>query len=291
MADRIEFTPNFSVAGTFHATYDRADFAGERSMYACSLEYVRRHGGDIARLAIDSIPEEYLRGAEARGLYPNVDIRVHDLDVGDFPASPGWHCDSALRELHFGQRSGARVPVEQSLIATASTNPHGVSNTQFLTRPCSMHLTPTGDDFTLWRHVDRHIGEPTPDALFTSRDGQLIQFDTQTLHRAMPATRTGIRLFMRVSLWATKDNHQGNLAKFEQVYRRIPSADADIPANADARLCCQPRPFVPCVIATGVNDRQAKSTVVPRTADRGSGALLRRPSTGVPVWRWGLAVD
>jgi hypothetical protein len=243
MADRIEFTPSFSVVATFDATYDRADFAGERSMYACSPDYVRTHGGDIARLAIDSIPDRYLSGADARGMYPNVDIRVHHLDTGDFPASPGWHCDSPLRELHFGQRSGARVPVEQSLIATASTNPHGVSNTQFLTRPYSMNLTPTGEEFTLWQHVDRHIGEPTPDALFNSRDGQLIQFDTHTLHRAMPATRTGIRLFIRVSLWAINDKHQGNLAKFEQVYRRTPNAGADIPTNAGARLCCQPRPF------------------------------------------------
>jgi hypothetical protein len=220
MADRIEFTPNFSVVSTFHATYDLADFAGERSMYACSLAYVRKHGGDIARLAIDSIPDEYLSGADARGMYPNVDIRVHHLEVGDFPASPGWHCDSALRELHFGQRSGARVPVEQSLVCTASTNPRGVSNTQFLTRPCAMHLTPTDEEFELWRQVDRHVGEPPPDAVFNSRDGQIIQFDTQTLHRVMATTRAGIRLFMRVSLWGISDKHRGNLAKFEQVYKR-----------------------------------------------------------------------
>jgi hypothetical protein len=248
MADRIEFTPNLSAVGTFRATYDRADFAGERSMYACSLDYVRTHGGDIARLAIDSIPDGYLSGADARGMYPNVDIRVQHLDAGDFPASPGWHCDSALRELHFGQGPGARVPVEQSLIGTASTNAHGVSNTQFLTRPCRMHLTPTGDEFRLWQQVDRHIGEPTSDALFNSRDGQIIQFDTQTLHRAMPATRAGIRLFMRVSLWGISDENRGNLAKFEQVYRRPPGPSADIPTNADPRLCCRPRPFVqvPC---------------------------------------------
>jgi hypothetical protein len=247
MADRIEFTPNFSVAGTFHATFDRADFAGERSMYACSPDYVRKHGGDIARLAVDSIPDGYLSGADARGMYPNVDIRVHHLVIGDFPAAPGWHCDSALRELHFGQRSGARVPVEQSLVATASTNADGVSNTQFLTRPCNMHLTPTGDEFRLWQQVDRHVGEPTPDALFNSRDGQIIQFDTQTLHRAMPATRAGTRLFMRVSLWGINDEHRGNLAKFEQVYRKLSRSGAGTPTNAGARLYCQPRPFVQVV--------------------------------------------
>jgi hypothetical protein len=243
MADRIEFTPNFSVAGTFHATYDHADFAGERSMYACSLDYARKHGGDIARLAIDSIPDDYLSGADARGIYPNVDIRVHHLVPGDFPAAPGWHCDSALRELRFGQRSGTRVPVEQSLVCTASTNPHGISNTQFLTHPCSIHLTPTDDEYRLWQQVDQHIGEPTPDALFNSRDGQIVQFDTQTLHRAMPATRTGIRLFMRASLAAISEEHRGTLSKFEQVYRKPSRPDAAIPTNTDARSCCQPRPF------------------------------------------------
>jgi hypothetical protein len=241
MADRIEFTPNFSVVNTFHATYDHADFAGERSMYACSPDYVRTHGGDIARLALDSIPDAYLNSADARGMYPNVDIRVHHLDAGDFPASPGWHCDSRLRELHFGQRSGARVAVEQSLVCTASTNAHGVSNTQFLTRPCSTHLTPTDEEFRLWQQVDQHVGEPTPDALFNSRDGQIIQFDTQTLHRVMPATRAGIRLFMRVSLWGISDEHRGNLAKFEQVYRKPSRPGEHIPTNAGPRLCCQPR--------------------------------------------------
>jgi hypothetical protein len=247
MADRIEFTPNLSIAGTFHATYDPADFAGERGMYACSPDYVRKHGGEIARLAIDSIPDRYLNGADARGMYPNIDIRVHHLDAGDYPASPGWHCDSALRELHFGQRSGARVPVEQTLVATASTNPHGISNTQFLTRPCSIHLAPADDEYRLWQHVDHRVGEPTPDALFNSRDGQIIQFDTHTLHRVMPATRAGIRLFMRVSLWGISDEHRGNLAKFEQVYRKLSRLGADIPMNAGARLCCQPRPFVQVV--------------------------------------------
>src|ERR687888_168550 len=108
MAHRIEFTPNFSVAGTFHATYQPADFAGERSMYACSPDY--------------------------GGMSQNVNTRAPPPDPGDSPAAPGWHCDSRLRELHFGQGPGARVPVEQSLLCTASTHADGVSNTQFLTR-------------------------------------------------------------------------------------------------------------------------------------------------------------
>ena len=227
MADQVLFTPHFEVINTFPGAFETRDFDGEPSMYACSPAFVQRHGGDLARLALANIPETYLEAADSAGMEPNVDVRVHRLAAGDFPATPGWHCDGALRELYFGQQSGERVPVLNSLVCTISDRTEGVSNTQFLTVPYTATIeSEDKQEFELWQQVDEQLGNPDPAILQDGEDGQMIQFDTQTLHRAMAAKRSGTRLFMRVSLWGLGDGSmRGTIAKAEQIYRPVDLSD------------------------------------------------------------------
>lgn len=97
------FVPNFQVLRRVPGKYTIAEMEKEVGMYSATPEFVRKHGGAIANRFLDQVPTEYFAALDRAKLWPNLDIRIHRLYPGDYPAYPGWHCDGELRETYFGQ--------------------------------------------------------------------------------------------------------------------------------------------------------------------------------------------
>jgi hypothetical protein len=214
------FRPNFETVARVQPTATIADMERERGVYSATPEFVRANCGPIARGLLDVVPAWYYQEAADRGLYPNIDVRVHRLYPGDYPAYPGWHCDGEYRETYFSQPDLDRIHVSRHLIATVSTHAGGVSNCQFLAQQLTATVDPPTSDMTLWGQVHRQVPESPP--VVDTRDGDLVLFDSWSLHRVMPTKVRGWRLFFRMSMWHRPNLGAGGmLTKQEQVYKLV----------------------------------------------------------------------
>lgn len=224
----FEFADHSSIIATFSPTASIGDLEKEIGVYSATPTFVRRNCGEIARDILSHVPDAYYALCEELGLYPNCDVRIHRLYPGDYPAYPGWHCDGEYRETYFSQPDLDKIPVSYHLTATVSSHEDGVSNTQFLREPFTFRaerecdVRSTQEQHSLWGRVNAALDARTCNDVWSSRDGQLIQFDARTLHRAMPATRRGWRLFFRMSMWHKPNLGDGGMiTKQEQVYKVI----------------------------------------------------------------------
>jgi hypothetical protein len=75
------------------------------------IEYV---GGDIANEAV----------AAARLRRPDLDIRLHDICVDDFPSVDLWHCRDALFHLSFADIRRALTTAETGRVGYAAITTH-----------------------------------------------------------------------------------------------------------------------------------------------------------------------
>lgn len=212
------FRPQRRVIAGVPGTATIDELSREVSVYAASPEFVRRHCGPLANRILDAVPAWYFETTAANGLLPNIDVRVHRLNVGEYPAVPGWHCDGALRETYFSQPDLERTPCRDHIITTISSYVGGVSNTEFVDEPITVDLS--GDphkEFSLWRTVHRQV--PAAARTWEMTDGCLTAFDVNTLHRAQPAKMRGWRLFFRLSGWHRDYlGEGGKIADQQQVY-------------------------------------------------------------------------
>jgi hypothetical protein len=214
---RYQFAPNFKVIAEVPGHASIQDLGAEQGVYAASPAFVRKHCGPIAKRLLDAVPEEYFNTARKLGLWPNVDVRIHRLYPGNFPAYPGWHCDGEYRETYFSQPDMYKIPVHNHLTATVSSHINGVSNTEFLCNSLEVEIESADMDNRFWRQVHAHVNCGSPTQMIP--DGELVQFDSWTLHRCTAAKIRGWRLFFRMSMWHKPYlGEEGMLSKQEQVY-------------------------------------------------------------------------
>lgn len=219
------FQPNFGVAAEFPGFAEIADLEREQGVYSATPKFIRENCGDIAREILRSVPDDYYAKAEELKLYVNCDVRIHRLYPGDYPAYPGWHCDGEYRETYFSQPDLNRIPVSHHLIGTVSSNGMGVSNTQFLMEDFDFQSDEVDAGHGLWQQVNDQLSGSGARSTFDSSDGQLIRFDSWTLHRAMPARVRGWRLFFRMAMWHKPNlGDGGKVTKQEQVYKIVGQA-------------------------------------------------------------------
>ena len=217
------FIPNYGVVAQVTPTVE--DFIGDQSMYSATPEFAREHGGAITNAIIDKIPSWYYESAAKLDLYPNIDVRVHDLNLENipegfdlFPAIPGVHADGEFRETYFSQPDLSHIPVSFHIVATVSTHPEGVSNTRFIDTAMQMETSEDLPDSALWAEVHRYVEELDSYEFTDMRDGGIVMFDARTLHKAMPAMVSGKRLFFRMSMWHKPNLGEGQISKQEQLY-------------------------------------------------------------------------
>ncbi len=220
------FAPNYDVVAQTQPVVTVRQMQEEKSMFSATPEFANKHGGPIVRDLIAKIPTWYYSKAKELGLYPNIDVRVHNLSLEGipegfdlYPAIPGWHADGEFRETYFAQPDLNKVPVSFHVISTISTNPLGVSNTQFLVNPVKLVVDKILPDSALWQHVHQYVESLKEKRKFADmKDGNLIMFDARSLHRAMPVKESGWRIFFRMSMWHKPNIGEGQLGKQEQLY-------------------------------------------------------------------------
>lgn len=215
---KTRFEPTVDILAQFPGIATIEELDAETSVFAASPNFVRKNCGPIANRILDAVPDEYLERCHALAMLPNIDIRVHRLNVGESPAVPGWHCDGALRETYFSSPDIERIKVRDTVLATVSTDPSGVSNFDIVTEPFDMEVKGDKNDFGVWKQVHDYV-EHQKVPYEKSQDGRLYQISVQTVHRCCPALVRGWRLFFRMSMWHNDYlGDQGKIARQQQVY-------------------------------------------------------------------------
>ena len=216
------FNANQRVVGQLkRGTFDLDELEQEQSMYSATPEFCREYGGPITRNILQEVPEEFYAQAHQRGLFPNIDVRIHRLYPGNYPAYPGWHCDAQFRETYFGQPRREQTEISDHLICTVSSQPNGVSNTEFIDESVELEIADHDPEegVAFWALVDRQMKKERKGVkIWRMPDGYLTRFDCLTLHRCRPATRRGWRLFFRVAMWYRPNLDGSKLSRQEHVY-------------------------------------------------------------------------
>lgn len=225
----IEFRPNFTIINNIPGCYTIEEIDNETSVYSATPEFVRRHCGPIANNILDNVPESYFEEANGLNLFPNIDVRIHRLYPGDYPAYPDWHCDGEYRETYFSQPDLDKIPVSKHVVCTVSTHKNGISNCEFLldsidfVDKANSDMQSTQAQHNLWGRVHEAISPNS--STYQSQDGEIVMFDARSLHRVMPAKRRGWRLFFRISMWHKPNlGEGGKISKQEQVYKLVESS-------------------------------------------------------------------
>lgn len=167
----------------------------EPGLFRASLDDAIRFGGDIVRDAIRAMNLRHDR----RNVV--IDVKVHMLMPGFFPAIPGWHTDGAPRSPD-GSPSG-KGPPDIMAQESGSFRPHRFHLlvtqcqclTEFVAEPISINVpaVPTTD---LYKHVTRLVGEAHPATKFIPGN-QVVEFDWWDLHRGVAALKHEWRCLVR----------------------------------------------------------------------------------------------
>ena len=217
---QYEFNDSYVVVGTMPGVFTLEELEKEQGMYSATPEFAWEHGGPITHQLLGLIPRDYKNEADKLGLFLNIDVRVHRLYPGNFPAYPGWHCDAQFRETFFAQPRSERTQLSNHLIATISSDEEGISRTEFMAQPLNLYIPnydpEEGEVF--WKLVDSEIRKLDSFESWTMPDGALTRFDCWTLHRCTPATKRGWRLFFRVAMWYRPNLDGGKLSRQEMLY-------------------------------------------------------------------------
>jgi hypothetical protein len=216
------FKPNFYTVGGFQGVFPIAELEKEIGVYSATPEFIKKKCGGITNAILSQVPSWYYDEADRLKLYPNCDIRIHRLYPTDYPAYPGWHCDGEFRETYFSQPDLNRIQVHKHLIATVSSHEDGVSNTEFLNQDFEFISDRISPDHGLWQQVNEALERTPNKKIHKTQDGELVCFDSWTLHRATAAKIRGWRLFFRMAMWHKKNLGEGGMiSKQEQVYKYI----------------------------------------------------------------------
>ena len=210
-----EFKPDFKTISKVNGIRNISDLSNEISVYAASPDFVRNNCGSIAIELLNKVPEWYFEKCRNLKMLPNIDIRVHRLNKGEYPAVPGWHCDGSLRETYFSQPEQGRVKIRDTIIGFVSSV-ENLSSTEVFNEPLSLDIKKDGDEFSFWKKV--HDKVPKGETV-NLKDGDITLMSCETLHKCTPAQKRGWRLFFRMSMWHNDYlGEQGKISTQQQVY-------------------------------------------------------------------------
>jgi hypothetical protein len=217
MKAKLSFVPNFCEIGNIRPTYSIGELDKEVSIYSASPRYVLEHGGPIAKSFVENIPKAFLDEAANAGLNVVLDVRLHRLNVGEFPSVPGWHCDGDVRMSYQAQPELDR-PHGKHIICSVSSHPEGVSNFEFVNVPVEVEIDTEHPFRGFYAQVHEHV-ESKHVSRVPSSDGIIYQMDSSTIHRPMPTKVRGWRLFARASMYHLGYlEGEGKISKQQQVY-------------------------------------------------------------------------
>jgi hypothetical protein len=166
----------------------------------CPFEVAAREAGPLTR-AVLAAAAPHLVG-DRRFVY--VDSKIQHFEPGDLPVdSRLWHVDGSIvaRGERVARLGHALVHDMAARLDPATPSPRYLAYqssshcaTEFLDAPLTVRLPELVPDFDL---LDARVREAAPTAV-AQPAGTIVAFDGASLHRAVPATAAGWRLWLRV---------------------------------------------------------------------------------------------
>lgn len=167
------------------------------------LEEALAAAGPLTRSVIEAMGRHVSR--HKRFIY--IDSKLQYFEAGDLPVdSRLWHIDGSIATrgpraqrlghdlLHDLRARQAHPDPPRFLAYQSSTH----CATQFLVEPVSLHLPELTPDFEAVDRAVRGLASARPSARAIAQPaGSIVAFDGRTLHRAVPATTAGWRLWVR----------------------------------------------------------------------------------------------
>ena len=149
------------------------DLYPDKLFKLADINFVHEHSNEYVKYVLDSFK---LENRHRRIL---VDVKYHDLNVGDYPCLPGWHCDTTAEIDSKGKP-------EVLQIVTVGDN-----RTEFLANPFEWN-EPTRDQ----RIIARTIPEYAESIMIPN--STICKFGRYDFHRGPKALTAGKRILIRV---------------------------------------------------------------------------------------------
>lgn len=199
---RHTFVPSVRVVGKIDPVAPWEVIFAEPMLCGASWGFARERGGPLTQRVLDVLEAEVPGGRGAR-----IDTQSQDLMEGQYPAIPGWHCDSA---------SIPRADVRPVYTCFVSSVAGGVSRTLFAAEPLTLDI----DNDHVWGSTHRGA------ELFlmhrqVAEDGDVVRFDDNTLHRAAECHQRGWRYWFRLAI--SDDPPRNAIKTTVQIYTPIES--------------------------------------------------------------------
>lgn len=212
------FNPKIKTVGQISNPVRPFDsFKYEPMLFGADWTFARQHGGPLTNEVLDKLIHipEFIEACplelEDNLLDIVIDTRITMTMAGAYPSIPGWHCDDVPRGSNgqpvLNKRSN-RVQHFMCLLASVESQ----SCTEFLTDNTYFFI----DTDKVWYSLDTSIKEHTYLKTRFIKQGEIVQFNQHSIHRASPTTNPGWRFFFRASIthrkpinvqiYLTKDN-------------------------------------------------------------------------------------
>ncbi len=185
---RHKFIPTFHVIDSVAAPLRGMDLSQEVMFYQSSMDFVQEYGGPIAREFIRKLPFSPLDNVL-------VDLRVHHLNIGHYPAIPGYHLDWLPRTNKGADPVVSSIPSYDHVVLIIGET----SLTEFVSEPIVL-LLPERRAFEYANDTIKDSGIATEHVT----SGTMVQFTSRDWHRPTPAEGPEWRLLIRASRIAHK---------------------------------------------------------------------------------------
>jgi len=161
------------------------ELASVRCFKYADYDYAYRNcANSYVRSVLDKIP---ILGNHKRVL---IDIKVHDLKLGEIPCVPGWHLDGSINPKNLPKR-----PEVFTLFITGGYEVD--STTQFLDLPITLEVEDSWNFATMSQKCSRLIPIDYPTWSVPTR--QFVTYSDLHFHRGKAATRLQKRLLIRTT--------------------------------------------------------------------------------------------
>jgi len=194
------FPPTSQKMASVPGVFPTEKLQEEQGLFGCDMDYALMHGGEITRTLL----QEFLKipyvmkvyKGEVPGYQIIIDVKMHQLQKGEIPSTPGWHTDFAENGLDGEPDYNKIIPEVTTYIVNFSDHSHGVSNTEYALTAVSLNLP----ERNIYASIDKQMREKTDLKTGHLRDGEIFNMDQRALHRGVPAHNAGLRGFIRVSI-------------------------------------------------------------------------------------------
>ena len=177
------FQPSYRTIDKIDALPLASVLRKERQFYQSSMEFVWDNGGPIAKEFIDKLP--FLAHDNVL-----VDVRVHSLQAGYYPAIPGYHLDWLPRTNKGADPIVSTIPDYEHVVLIVAES----SLTEFVADATMIALP----DTKAFEHANRQIKESKVKTEHVT-SGDMVLFTSRDWHRPSPALGNEWRLLIRAS--------------------------------------------------------------------------------------------